>query len=141
MILRALKRFISARLLAPIGPVWLMPWACHSCGLVGFLASFLVLNIVTCHAAGFPTPSGKFTFEGKRYAGTITPTDTIITNNSLYLTGDYKWPPVAFRPLVFDYRRFTVVVKLRPEIISHGVTLLAGGTACRWFVVNADIGR
>ena len=101
-----------------------------------FLA--LLLNVMACHAADFPAPSGRFTFDGTRYTGTVTLLDPIITNSSLYLTGEYKWPPAAFRPLIFNYQRFTVAAKLRPEIVSHGVTLLAGGTAHRWFVLNTD---
>jgi len=110
----------------------------------------LLLNASVCHAAGFPAPSGKFTFDGKSYTETATFTNTSITNKSLYLNGEYftgyvgkeaerrgKGYTAVFRPLVFDYRKFTAVVKLCPENISHGATLLVGGTSCRWFVMRA----
>jgi hypothetical protein len=110
----------------------------------------MLLNTLICHAADIPAPSGRFTFEGKPYTGTVTLTNTSVTNGSLYLNGHYHYhdqrdgrpfgePYTAlFRPLAFDYQQFTAVVKLRPEDISHGATLLAGGTGHRWLVLSAD---
>jgi hypothetical protein len=123
------------------------------CSLLGYrrdawpissrIAFLLLLPIVSNSGAGtLPAPSGKFTFEGNPYIGTASLTNTAVTNNSLHLNGVYfmqfgKPSGAEFRPRVFDYRRFTVVVKLQPED-SREKTLFAGGTASRWFVIRTD---
>jgi hypothetical protein len=106
--------------------------------------SFLILLQVVSnsYAGAFPAPTGRFTFEGNPYIGTANLTNTVISNNSLHLNGIYFTqfgnPSVAvFKPKVFDYRRFTVVVKLQPES-SCEKALFAGGTSCRWFVMRTD---
>jgi len=132
------QRLIPAPMLAPVGLRSHAPRAIIARRLVGYSALVLLLNTLTCRAADFPAPSGRFTFEGKPYIGTATLTNSIITNSVLYFSGKYEWPPEVFRPLALDYRRFTVVAKLRPESISQGITLLVGGIDCRWFVLDAD---
>lgn len=106
--------------------------------LVGLVALVLLVSAGPAYGADFPTPSGKFTFEGKRRVGSATLADATITNGWLYLSGEYKWPPALFWPSALDYQRFTVVAKLRPENTSHGNTLLVGGTGHRWFVISTD---
>jgi hypothetical protein len=104
-------------------------------------ATFLMLlSTILAGAADFPKPTGKFTFDGKSYVGAATLEQAVVTNNSLYLSGEYTWPGIIFRPLKFDYDRFTVVAKLRPEKVSDGGTLLVGGLSCRWFVLQTDAG-
>jgi hypothetical protein len=107
-------------------------------GLAGILLLVLLPGILICRAADFPAPSGRFTFEGKKQIGTATLNDSIITNSSLYVTGEYKWPPAVFRPLVLSYHRFTVVTKIRPDFVNYGATLLVGGTGHRWFIISAN---
>jgi hypothetical protein len=100
---------------------------------VGLTLLFLLSNTRFCYGADFPTPSGKFTFEGKNYTGTAILENTLKTNKSLYLNGEYysdKAYTALFAPVSFDYHRFTVVVKLRPY--SLGAPLLVGGRSCRW---------
>jgi hypothetical protein len=127
------------------------PRACFSVlqgnriGGAQFIKISLLLLLQTAsnsYAAALPAPTGRFTFEGKPYIGTASTTNTVITNNSLYLNGVYftrfgKPSKADFKPTVFDYRRFTVVVKLQPEN-SCEKTLFAGGTSCRWFVLRTD---
>lgn len=119
---------------------------------VGLLSLLLAPDVSTASAAGFPVPSGKFTFEGKPYIGTAILTNTSVTNAALFLNGEYstdywgdgkpggKGYTAVFRPSLLHYERFTAVVKLRPEKISAGATLLAGGVSCRWFVLTSDQG-
>jgi hypothetical protein len=107
------------------------------------ISFLLLLQIVSNSYAGtFPAPTGKFTFEGHPYIGSASLTNSVITNNCLYLNGIYftrlgNPSRAVFKPKVFDYRRFTVVVKLQPEN-SCEKTLFAGGTSCRWFVMRTD---
>lgn len=120
--------------------------------VVGVLSLFPTPGVLDCHAADLPTPSGKFTFEGKPYIGTATLTNTTATNASLFLNGVYffadgKPYTAVFRPTVFHYEGFTAVVKLRPEkevtpkqdwYPAPGNVLLAGGQAHRWLVLRCD---
>jgi hypothetical protein len=107
------------------------------------ISFLLLLQIVSnSYAGALPAPTGKFTFEGNSYIGSASLTNSVITNNSLYLNGIYftqfgNPSHAVFKPKVFDYRRFTVVVKFQPEN-SYEKTLFAGGTSCRWFVMRTD---
>jgi hypothetical protein len=119
-------------------------------GVLGLLSLLSAAGVSTGRAEGFPLLSGKFTFEGKPYVGTATLINTSVTNAALFLNGEYstdywgdgkpggKGYTAVFRPSVFHYERFTAVVKLRPENISVGAILLAGGVSCRWFVLSSD---
>jgi hypothetical protein len=118
-------------------------------------------GVPACRAGDFPFPSGKFTFDGKRNIGTAKLINTSVTNAALFLNGVYsvdcgqyrkpsdKGYVAIFRPSVFNYERFTTVVKLRPESLkpienlhpentSPRTTLLAGGDSTRWFVLSSD---
>ena len=129
--------------------------------VAGLLFLLSAPGVPACRAADFPFPSGKFTFDGKPNIGTAKLINTSVTNAALFLNGVYsvdcaqyrkpsdKGYVAIFRPAVFHYERFTAVVKLRPEsltpienlnpfITSPRTTLLAGGAACRWFVLSSD---
>jgi hypothetical protein len=119
-------------------------------------ATLSSLHSLDARAADLPTPSGKFTFEGQPHIGTVCLTNTTVTNASLFLNGVYYFAdgkPYAavFRPSVFDYDRFTIVVKLLPEnklrpektsqghvLLSPWTVLLAGGESCRWLVLRSN---
>jgi hypothetical protein len=75
----------------------------------------------------------------------------VIRNKALYLNGKYStdyWGDgkpgaegytAVFRPLVFNYEKFTVVVKLQPEDISAAKkTLLVGGADSRWLALTIN---
>lgn len=130
--------------------------------VAGLLFLLSAPGVPACRAADFPFPSGKFTFDGKPNIGTAKLINTSVTNAALFLNGMYsvdcaqyrkpsdKGYVAIFRPSVFNYERFTAVVKLRPESLkpienlhpdpdtSPKTTLLAGGDACRWFVLSSD---
>ena len=117
---------------------------------INILFLFLGLtNILVCHAAVFPAPSAKFTFEGKPFIGTAILTNTTVRNNALYLNGKYstdywgddkqgsKGYTAVFRPSAFHYEKFTVAIKVQPEDTSaQKKTLLVGGPSFRWLALH-----
>jgi hypothetical protein len=101
-------------------------------------------------------PLAKFTFEDPPKGPAPQPPPELINTTraegALVLSGLYEWgtalgsnKPVqngyraVFPTPGLDFKKFTVVVRLRPDDISRPKgTLLVGGTACRWLALNTS---
>lgn len=114
------------------------------------LILFLLLETIFVRATeNTPTPTGEFLFDGKHpYVGTATVSNVTVRGQALYLNGKYStdyWGDdeqhvgytAVFKPLKFNYEKFTVAVRLCPENISVGKkTLLVGGVEARWLALS-----
>jgi hypothetical protein len=113
--------------------------------LSGFVCACLLVSAGL--AAELPSPTAQFTFDGKRCIGKAVLNNITNHDRALYLNGKYStWYDgdkegegytAVFRPVHFDYRKFTVAVKVQPEDIAER-TLLVGGTSYRWLALRVN---
>jgi hypothetical protein len=103
-----------------------------------------------------PKPLAQFTFEEPAKSPIPQPPPELVNttriDGCLALSGQYEWGTAlgssraiqsgyraVFPTPSLDYKKFTVVVRLRPDDISRPKdTLLVGGITCRWLALSTS---